>query len=300
MQDTKPAKRRRSQVSGLWGMGFAAPHALGLLAFSVIPIIVSMVISFYEWPMIGDKTFIGIDNYAKLFTDPIFRAALGNTFLFVAMYLPANLIVSLGIAAWLTPKIKGRQFYRVLFFLPTITPIVANAVVFRMLYQPNGFIDATLNTLFGVRAPNFLSDPNWAMAAVVAMSVWQGFGYNMLIFSSALDSVPDSQLEAASLDGASSWRVFWQIKLPLISPSIFFATVMTMITSFQVFAQPFILTKGGPGSSTLTLVQFIYNQGFQFQRLGLASAGAWLLFMLILGITIIQFVGQKRWVHYDA
>jgi multiple sugar transport system permease protein len=282
-----------------WGLGFASPHVLGLALFTIVPIIASLVISLNNWPMLGTPTFVGLSNYVTLFSDPIFRTVILNTTLFVVLYVPLNLIVSMGLAAWLSPKIRHRQIFRVLFFIPTVTPIVANVVIWRMIYQPDGLIDATLQSTFGISAPNFLADANWAMLAIVAMSVWQGFGYNMLIFSAALDSVPESLVEASELDGASAWTVFWRVKFPLISPSVFFATMMTLITSFQVFAQPFILTKGGPGSSTTTLVQFIYNQGFVYQQLGIASAGAWVLFVIILGITAVQFLGQKKWVHYE-
>lgn len=282
-----------------WGVIFASPHALGLALFTVVPIVASLVVSMNNWPMLGTPSFVGLDNYVRLLEDPVFRQVILNTTLFVILYVPLNLVVSMGLAAWLSPKIRNRQIFRVLFFIPTVTPIVANAVVWRMIYQPDGLIDATLQSTLGISAPNFLADANWAMLAIVAMSVWQGFGYNMLIFSAALDSVPESQLEAAELDGASAWTAFWRIKFPMISPSVFFAAIMTLITSFQVFAQPFILTKGGPGSSTTTLVQFIYTQGFVYQQLGIASAGAWVLFVIILGITAFQFLGQKKWVHYE-
>lgn len=282
-----------------WGAVFAAPHSIGLIVFTAFPILASLVVSFMNWPMLGERTFAGVENYVRLFSDPVFRTVALNTTLFVVLYVPLNLVVSLGLAAWLTPRIAGRHVFRVLFFIPTITPIVANVVVWRMLYQPDGAIDATLQSTIGVHAPNFLADQHWAMLAIVAMSVWQGFGYNMLIFSAALDAVPENQIEASQLDGANAWQTFWAIKFPLISPSVFFATMMTLITSFQVFTQPFVLTKGGPGTATETLVQYIYNTGFQNQQLGLASAGAWVLFVIILGITAVQFLGQKRWVHYE-
>lgn len=295
----RPAEEDAHIRRSWWGLVFASPHALGLALFTIVPIIASLVVSLNNWPMLGTPSFVGFDNYATLLGDPIFRTVILNTTLFVVLYVPLNLVVSMGLAAWLSPKIRHRQVFRVLFFIPTVTPIVANVVIWRMIYQPDGLIDATLQSTLGISAPNFLADANWAMLAIVAMSVWQGFGYNMLIFSAALDSVPDSQLEASELDGASAWTTFWRIKFPLISPSVFFAAMMTLITSFQVFAQPFILTKGGPGSSTTTLVQFIYNQGFVYQQLGVASAGAWVLFVIILAITAVQFLGQKKWVHYE-
>ncbi|WP_199844143.1 carbohydrate ABC transporter permease [Streptomyces sp. RTd22] len=291
--------RRQIGRRSWWGAVFATPHSLGLAIFTVVPIVASLVVSFMNWPMLGEHSWTGLDNYRKLFADETFWIVARNTVEYVVLYVPLNLVVSLGLAAWLTPRIRHRHIFRVLFFIPTITPLVANVVVWRMLYQPDGFIDATMQSTIGVNAPNFLADGTWAMFAVVAMSVWAGFGYNMLIFSAALDAVPENQLEAAQIDGASAWQVFWRIKFPAISPSIFFATMMTLITSFQVFTQPFLLTKGGPGTETETLVQYIYNTGFQTQQLGLASAGAWVLFVIILGITAVQFLGQKRWVHYE-
>lgn len=284
----------------LWGPAFAAPHGVGLAIFTLLPIIVSLVISLFNWPLLGSPTFLGLGNYERLFSDPIFGQVVWNTVLFVVLYVPLNLVVSLGLAAWLTPRIKGRHIFRVIFFIPAITPVVANVVVWRMLYQPGGLIDGVAQSTIGIPAPNFLGDEKWAMIAIVVMSVWQGFGYNMLVFSAALDAVPENLTEAAAIDGANAWTIFWRIKLKLISPSIFFATMMTLITSFQVFAQPFILTKGGPGSATSTIVLYIYNQGFQFHQLGLASAAAWVLFVIILGVTAVQFLGQKKWVHYDA
>lgn len=282
-----------------WGAAFAAPHALGLVVFTLLPIVASLVMSVMNWPMFGPRSWAGLSNYHRLLGDPIFRTVVRNTVLYVVLYVPLNLLVSLGLAAWLTPRIRHRHAFRVLFFIPTVTPLVASVVVWRMLYQPDGFIDSTLKATTGHHAPNFLLDPHWAMVAIVAMSVWQGFGYNMLVFSAALDAVPESQLDAAQMDGANAWQIFWRIKVPLISPSIFFATMMTLITAFQVFTQPFVLTKGGPGASTETLVQYIYTSGFQNQELGLAAAGAWVLFVIILGVTAVQLIGQKKWVHYE-
>jgi multiple sugar transport system permease protein len=187
----------------------------------------------------------------------------------------------------------------VLFFIPVVTPIVANVLVWRMIYQPNGAIDG-IGQQFGLDLPNFLGDPNWAMVSLVVMSVWQGFGYNLLVFSAAIDSIPASLNEAASLDGVGPWQRFRHITLPMISPSMFFASTMTLITTFQVFAQPYLLTGGGPGATTETLVLFIYREGFSSFALGMAAAAAWILFAIILLITALQFLFQKKWVNYDV
>ncbi|WP_232664183.1 carbohydrate ABC transporter permease [Pseudonocardia sp. TRM90224] len=280
--------------------GFLAPSGAGFLAFTLIPVIGSLVISFFAWPVLGRRKFAGFENFTDLITDPTFHRVMLNTLVFVLAYVPLNLAVSLGLALWINSKIRWRGLYRLLFFIPTVTPMVANALVWRLLYQPNGLISQTWETVFGSPAPNFLGDPSWAMAAVVLMSVWQGFGYNMLVFSAGLDAIPNQIQEAASIDGVGPFRRLWSVTLPMLSPSMFFAMIMTLITSFQVFAQPQIMTDGGPGIATETVVMHLYREGFIQYELGTASAIAWYLFLIIMLVTALQFVGQKRWVHYDG
>ena len=255
--------------------------------------------SFFDWPTFGDPEFNGGANFVRLFKDPNFLPALRNSLVYTLLYVPANIVLSLILALSLSSRIRGRGALRVLFFIPVVTPMVANVLVWKMLLQPQGLFNGIAISWFGIELPNFLADRSWAMIMVVVMSVWQGLGYNMLIFSAALEQLPDSTIEAARIDGAQGWRLTWGVVLPMISPAIFFATIMTMITSLQVFVQPQMLTGGGPGNATQPLVMWIYNQGFKFQDLGLAAAGAWILFALIILITAIQFKAQKRWVHYE-
>jgi multiple sugar transport system permease protein len=291
---------RRKRGDGKAATGFLAPSMLGLLAFTAFPIVASLIIGFYNWPVIGSRTFTGLKNYETLLTSEEFRTAVLNTLVFVILYLPLNIVISLGLAVWIGSKsIKAPGLYRTIFFIPAVTPVVANAAIFSLILAPNGLIDSLMQTWFGVQAPNFLGSTTWAMPSVVMLSIWQGFGYNMLVFSAALDAVPASLTEAAAIDGAGSFARFFRIILPLITPSIFFAVVLTLISSFQVFTQAYVLTGGGPGNATTTMVVYLYEQGFQFYKLGLASAVAWVLFVIILVITIFQFIGQKRWVHYD-
>ncbi len=299
---TTNARRRGSlaKAEGRQALGFATPALAGLAVFTVVPVVLSIVMSFFDWPTFGEKTFIGIDNYIRLFTSsPDFWPALRNTAVFTILYVPLNVVLSLVLAMALGPRIRGRGALRVLFFIPVVTPMVANVLVWKMLLQPQGLFNGASQSWFGVTLPNFLADPQWAMIMVVVMSVWQGVGYNMLIFSAALEQLPESVIEAARIDGATGLRMQLGIVVPMISPSIFFATIMTMITALQVFVQPQLLTGGGPGNATQPLVQFIYNQGFKFQELGLAAAGAWILFALIIVITALQFGAQKKWVHYE-
>jgi len=284
---------------GRAALGFLAPSTSGFLLFTLIPLVGSLLISFFAWPVLGRRRFVGLDNFAELLTDPIFHRVMLNTLVFVVVYVPLNIVVSLGLALWISPRIRGRGLYRLLFFIPTVTPMIANALVWRLLYQPGGPIDQGFQAAFGAPSPNFLGDNRWAMAAVILMSVWQGFGYNMLVFSAGLDAIPQSLHEAASIDGAGPLRRFWSVTLPMLSPSMFFAMIMTLITSFQVFVQPYALTAGGPGVATETMVLHLYREGFVQFDLGTASTIGWFLFMIIMLVTALQFIGQRRWVHYD-
>ncbi len=300
---TTTAQRRRGSLAkaeARQALGFASPALVGLALFTIVPVVLSIVMSFFDWPTFGERTFNGGANYGRLLDDPNFLPSLKNSLVFTVLYVPASIILSLVLAIGLGPRIRGRGALRVLFFIPVVTPMVANVLVWKMLLQPQGLFNGLSQTWFGIELPNFLADKSWAMIMVVVMSVWQGLGYNMLIFSAALEQLPDSVIEAARIDGAAGLRMTWSIILPMISPSIFFAAIMTMITSLQVFAQPQMLTGGGPGNATMPLVMWIYNQGFKFQDLGLAAAGAWILFAIIIIITAIQFGAQKKWVHYEV
>lgn len=299
---TITTRRRGSlaKVEARQALGFASPALVGLALFTIVPVGLSIVMSVFDWPTFGERTFNGVDNYVKLFThSPDFWPALRNSAVYTLLYVPLSVALSLVLALGLGPRIRGRGALRVLFFIPVVTPMVANVLVWKMMLQPQGLFNGLSQTWFGVELPNFLADPNWAMIMVVAMSVWQGLGYNMLIFSAALEQLPESVLEAASIDGARGLRRAWSIIIPMISPSIFFATIMTMITSLQVFVQPQMLTGGGPGNATKPLVMYIWEQGFTFGDLGLAAAAAWILFAIIIAITGVQFAAQKKWVHYE-
>lgn len=294
-----PAPRRRRRSDRVAAGLFLTPTLGGFAIFTLIPILGSLAVALTIWPLAGTPTFAGFENFAKLFSDAAFGKAVGNTLLFVVLYVPLNLVLSLGIAWWISPRIRGGDVYRVLLFVPVVTPMVANAAVWQAMLIPNGVIDSISRTLFGTAAPNFLGSGQTAMACVVLMSLWQGFGYNLLIFAAALQNIPESVLDSASIDGAGPVRRFFSIKVPMVSPAIFFATTMTLITSFQVFAQPYVLTNGGPDSSTTTMVMYLYQQGFQYFNLGYAAAIGVVLFAMILAVSGIVFVLQRRLVHYE-
>jgi multiple sugar transport system permease protein len=293
MSSLRAAERRSA-------FAFISPAIIGLSVFTVLPTGLAIVMSLFDWPIFGDREFAGLANYTRLLTDtPDFWPALRNSIVFTLLYVPLNLVVALSLALLLGPRLRGRAIFRVLFFIPVVTPMVANVLMWKLVLQPQGLLNGLTTEWFGVTMPNFLADKNWAMLSIVVMSVWAGMGYNMLVLTAALEQLPTSVVEAARIDGAKGFTMLRKVVLPLISPALFFAAVMTIIGALQVFAQPQLLTGGGPGTSTVPLVMFIYETGFQFQDLGLATAAAWLLFVLIIGITALQFRAQKRWVHYE-
>lgn len=296
-----PARRRNRQEvrEGRTAFFFLLPSLIGVTLFLVLPILASVALSFTNWKLLGKPAFVGFDNYIRLFTaDPQFWPVLRNTLFFTAEYLVLNIVISLGLAVWISSLKVGQRWFRVIFFLPTFTPGIAVAIVWMLIFAPNGFFDFVMRSL-SIYMPSMLTDQTLAMQAVVIVSLWAGVGYNTVLFNAALDMVPANYLEAARIDGATAWDRFWKIRLPLISPTLFFGTVMTAITSLQVFDQIYVMTRGGPGNATATLGYAIYQRGFQNFQMGYASAIAWVMFALIMALTAFQFWMQRKWVHYD-
>lgn len=281
------------------GYLFLTPNIIGFLSFTAIPVIASLILSFYSWDLLSTPVFVGLENFRNLFTnDPIFKQVVINTLYYVAAYVPLNIIISLSLALWLCSITKLRGLFRTVFFLPVLAPTVAVALIWKFMYEPEGLINSIL-ALFNISGPAWLGDPNFAMLGIILMSVWKFFGYNMVIFIAGIQGIPNTLYEAAKMDGANSWQCFWKITLPMLSPSIFFALVMTLITSFQVFDQALIMTDGGPANATNTIVMYIYNSGFQYFDMGYAASMAWFLFAVIFIVTLIQMFLQRKWVNYD-
>lgn len=293
-----PATSRRRRGDGWAALAFLTPGLTGFVLFIVVPLLGSLVISLFEWPLYGAPTFIGLGNYERLFADRTFYTVLGNTVVFAFLYTFGNLALALVISLWLNTRLKFAGFWRVVFFLPVITPMVANALVWRLLLSQDGLVNGLLAGM-GIDGPSWLSDSTWALPSVIVMSIWQSFGYNVIVLSAGLGSIPKEILEAARVDGTSAWDRLRYIILPMLSPSLFFCSTMTLIGAFQVFVQPQFLTQGGPGEATNTFVLYLYRNGFVFDRLGYASALAWILFIVVMLITAIQFAGQRKWVSYD-
>lgn len=294
-----PIRRRKLRDIG-GAYLFLAPNMLGFLVFILFPLVAAVVISLFDWSLLAPPTFIGLGNYAQLLSkDPVFHQILLNTLYFVFGYVPLNIVMSLGLAIWLSGRIRAKSLFRVIFFFPVMTPGVAVSLVWLLMYDRSGVINWFLS-LIHIQGPNWVGSTTWAMPAVILMSLWYGVGYNMLVFGAGIQAIPANFYEAASIDGATRFNQFWNVTIPLLSPSIFFALVMTLITSFQVFDQVFILTGGGPGASTTTLVLYTYQNGFSYFRMGYAASVSTVLFLLIMVVTIGQFILQRRWVHYEV
>ncbi len=289
--------RRQETVAGYL---FLLPNIIGFLVFSSVPVLITFSISLLDWDLIRTPRFVGIDNYVKLLTDDrVFSKVLGNTAYYVIGTVPAGIVLSLLLALAMNANVRGIAFFRVVFFIPVISASVAVAVMWRWLFNTDfGLINVGLTAVGLPRVP-WLSSTAWAMPALIIMAVWKNLGFNMVIFLAGLQSIPAQLYEAASIDGANGWHRFRYITLPMLAPTTFFVLVISVISSFQVFDLAFVLTKGGPGDATNTIVMYIYNQAFQFFHMGYAAAIAWVLFAIIFTLTLAQSQLQKRWVHYE-
>jgi multiple sugar transport system permease protein len=294
------ANRRRRRTRDLQtAIVFLLPGFLGLLLFLIGPLVASFLLSLTNWRMMGTTQVVGLRNYSRLLTvDPVFWQVLRVTILYTVQYLVLNLVIAVALATWIGSLRWGKTLFRLVFFLPTFMPLIGVAVVWQLMLTPGGAVDWGLQALH-LPIPNLITTPPLALQAVVAVSLWSHVGYNMLLFGAALEAIPSSYLEAAIIDGATHWQRFWKIKLPLISPALFFGSVLTGITSLQTFDQVYALTHGGPGSATTTLGFAIYTNGFVNYQFGYASAIAWVLFAIIMMLTAVQLRLQHRWVHYD-
>lgn len=277
---------------------FILPSLLITGVFVIYPIGRAFFLSFQDWSLVGPKRWIGLGNYERLTADPIFKDALRNTVYFSFGSIPGKVVIALFVAVLLNKKIVGVKAFRTIYFLPVVCSSVAAALIWQWLYDTRfGFINYVLGKL-GFSPIPWIASERWAMPAVIIVSVWKDIGYNMVIFLAALQDVPSELYDAAKIDGAGRWATFRYITLPLISPAFLFVTIMSVILSFQVFDITTILTQGGPGTATISLVQYIYRCAFQFFRMGYASAIAYILFLIVLSFTLIQIRYSKRWVHY--
>ena len=293
------AKNRTKTRPVLTGLLFISPWLLGFLVFTVFPVIASLYLSFTDYRVLSPPRWVGLANYRSLLGDTdYFWPALGNT-VFLFLELPLSLCLGLALALLLNQKLRGIALYRTFLFVPSIVPVVASAMLWLWVLNPeHGLLNAGLRAAH-LPAPPWLASPLWAKPAMILMDLW-GVGGGMVIYLAALQSVPAALYEAASLDGANFWRRTWHITLPSISPVIFFNLIMGVIGTFQYFTQTFVMTKGGPDNSTLFYALYLYQNAFEYFRMGTACAMAWILFILTLAATALVFKSSVRWVYYEG
>jgi multiple sugar transport system permease protein len=283
--------------AGLW---FVAPALALIAAFFVVPVVASLVLSFTDFDVYAvarpDRLrVVGLENYRRLVDDPRFWLAFRNTAYFVLVGGPLSIAVSLGTALLLDARLtRWRGFFRTVLFLPVVTTLVAVAVVWRYLYHPRlGLLNYLLGRV-GIHPIDWLGDPAWAMPAIILLAVWKNFGFNMIVFVAGLQSIPARLYEAARLDGAGVWQEFRTVTLPLLRPTLVFVTVITGIGYFQLFAEPYVMTQGGPAGATLSVVLLMYEEGFRWWNMGYGAAVAFVLFAVILALTLLQLTWQGR------
>ena len=274
---------------------FVLPAFAGILVFIIIPVICSFGLSFAKWDLINPIVFAGLDNYREIFTEPLFFKILVNTVVFAVSTSVLGVIIPLILACILNSKIRGSEFFKTAYFLPFITPMIVIGIVWEWIFDPNiGLLANVLNIHI-----NWLYDPNWAMPALIIVSVWKLIGYNMIIFLASLAGISNSMFEAAKIDGANHFQTFKNVTVPLMAPSIFFVIIITAVSSFQIFDLIYIMTQGGPLESTNVMVYAIYKNAFEYFNIGKASAIAYVLFFIILGLTLIQWHLRKKIVYNE-
>lgn len=292
---TSKSITRRNRVQAYL---FLAPNLIGFFIFTFIPVVFAFILSFVEWDSSSPVKFVWLDNFTKLFRDSGFRVSFLNTIIYTAGTVPVIIALSLCLAVALNKGIKGAVIFRAIHFFPYIASIVAIAAVWQFLYHAElGPINQILRSIGFSQPPRWTSSTQWALPAVMLMIVWKSVGYYMIIYLAGLQAIPGTLYEAATIDGASKWKQFWNVTLPLLSPTTFFATIMCIIGSFQVFTPIYVMTGGGPGRATNVLVYKIYVEAFENFQFGYASAISLVLFACIFVVTYIQFKAQEKMVN---
>ncbi len=292
-----PTLRRKEAVLGFL---FISPWLLGFLMFVLGPFVASLYLSFTTYSILQPGKWVGIDNYARAFTrEPLFWKSLGNTAYYVIGAVPLRIVLGFILALLLNVQVRGLTMWRTLFYVPSITPLVATTVLWLYLLNPKfGLINYALSTV-GIDPIPWLTSPKWSKPALILMSVWW-VGGNMVIFLAGLQGIPQQLYEAAELDGANAWQRLVKITIPMMTPTIYFNLIINIINTFQVFVQAFIMTDGGPLNSTRFYMLYLYDNAFRFFKMGYASALAWILFLIILVLTILLVKTSDRWVFYGG
>lgn len=290
------AWRRRDR---LWGYVFVGPQLIGMGLFVVLPFVASLVLAFADWDGLGELTWVGLDNFVDQLQDPLLGRSILNTLLIAIITVPIGLALAVIVAVALE-KLKTRALYLVLFFSPVVTATVAIAMIWQQMFRVDGVLSTTIARVFGIDPPNWLQDPRLALLAVCIVTIWSSLGLNVVIFLAGLQNISPSVIEAARIDGAGAVRLLLSIRLPLLSPIVFFSSVISFISSLQTFDIVYVLVSGGgPDNATRTIVYHIYDLGFGRFEFGLSSAASIILLLLTLIITAVQFGAQKKFVHYE-
>lgn len=293
------AAAKKSLKSNAIAYSFILPNLLGFAIFTLVPMVFALGLSFMTWDGAHPIAFAGLKNFQRMLHDETFRISFLNTLWFVLGTVPTTLVFSLGLAVLLNREFRGRNFYRAAFFFPYVASLVAVSVVWNMMFHPTmGPVNNLLRSLGVVNPPRWSASTQWALPTVIMASIWKNIGYYMIIYLAALQGIPRELYEAARIDGANGWQSFRKITLPQLSPATFFVTMMLTISSFKVFDLIYVMTMGGPGRATNVLVYTIYDSAFVAFDFGYSSAIAMVLFIMVLGITLLQFRMEKKWVAY--
>lgn len=276
-----------------------APWAIGFLVFTLGPMLFSLYMGFHKWPLREPPTFVGIDNYVRFFRDPVWIKALQVTATYTLAAVPLGLVFAFFLAILLNQKIPGMPIFRTVFYLPSLVPATANAILWLFVLNPQIGIINTILRYIGIQGPPWLGSSKWAVPGLVIMSLW-GVGGSMVIYLAGLQGIPEYLYEAAKIDGANQVRQFLNITIPMMTPVIFFNLVMGIIRNLQIFTQAYVMTQGGPGRATYFYVYYLYRNSFDYYRMGYGAAMAWFLFALILVLTLINFTLSNRWVFYES
>ena len=277
---------------------FLAPSLIPLALFTLGPMAASLGLSFLHWDLLRPPRLVGLTNFTNLLGDLEFRAAVGHTFFFIAGYLPLVYVGGLALSLALNQKLRASSLFRATYFLPVVTSWVVVALVWKWLLNPQSGIVNFVLGLIGITGPGWWTDPAWAMPSIILASAWKDLGFVMIILLAGLQAIPEDYYEAAAVDGAGRWARFRHITLPLLSPASFFVLVISLVNSFQVFDQVWVMTGGGPAGATSVVVEQIVQHAFRYSQMGYAAAMSWVLFVAILVITFVQFRLQRRWVNY--
>ncbi len=278
---------------------FLLPSLILFVIFQIVPLIWSFALSFTDWNIRTDPNFVFVDNYIKMFTSSDFWSSCLHTLQYVFIEVPLVIFFGMILALLVNQKFKGISFFRGAYFIPVVSSWVAVSLIWKGLLNPKfGMINQGLSVL-GIQGPSWLFDPSWAMWGVILASTWKDMGFAMVLLLGGLQNVDKQLLEASSLDGANSWKRFWKITLPLISPSVFLTSMISAISAFQVFEQVWVMTEGGPAGATSVLVEHIYKNAFKYSQMGYAAALSWVLMLIILVISLIQNKLEKKWVVYS-